>query len=369
MKIVKIINILIFMIFLSLSFIGLSLGMTSKIDNTEWRRMAEFPKINSKMKFSQFPGRFEQFYKDNFGFRNILLRFYGTITFELFKKSPVEAIIRTEKDWYFHNEARVSRNYKGYYDYILFSEKQLETMSNYFLSEKKWLEEKNIHYLFVVVPDKEVIYSEYYPYPNNINANIQLQQILGSLEKKGVEPLFLGPQIKEAKGLTDIPIYYRQDSHWNSLGAFFGYQAVMERLKDFFPDMEILQLSDFDVVINSKELEKGYDLHRLKSLISNELIEPTIDINLKEGVKPKKIGKVILYADSFFLGDPHRDYLGGSAYFLRYNFPDIIVDNSHQGFNREEVEKEQPVLVIRETIQRSLSKYTSTVGALKEPGP
>lgn len=365
----NVITAIMFIFFLSLSFIGLFFGITSKQENTEWRKLAEFPKINSKIKINEFPKKFDLFFNDNFGFRNILLRADATIAFELFKKSPVAAVIRTDKDWYFHNEARFTApDYKLYYHHIIFSEHQLAAIGDFFLAEKKWLDQKNIPYLFVIIPDKEVIYPEYYPYPNFINANIQLSQILSSLDKRGIQTLFLGPQMIKAKKSIDIPIYTRQDAHWNSLGAFFGYQAVINRLKEYFPGIESLQLSDFNIAINSVELKKGYDLNRLKSLIKNpnESIEPIIDFKVKDNVADKinKIGKVIIYGDSYFLGDPYKDYIGGSMYYLKYNFKDMIyAHDSLWGVEKSKIEKEQPDIVIREIIQRNLYKSFGPSGA------
>lgn len=358
---------IVFIIFLSLSFIGLFFGITSPEDNTEWRRLAEFPKINSDMKLNEFPKKFELFFNDNFGFRNILLIINATIGFELFKKSPVAAVIRTDKGWYFHNEARfMAPGYKMYYDHIIFSDKQLSAIGNIFLSEKKWLDQQNIPYLFVIVPDKEVLYPEFYPYPKFINAQIQLSQILSILNKQGVPTLYLGPQIMEAKKSTDKTLFYRQDAHWNSLGAFYGYQALMQKLKEYFPGIESLQLSDFNIITNSPEPKKGYDLNRLKSIIKNpdESTEPAIDLKLKDGAlaKIKKIEKAVIYADSYFIGRGGRDYLGGSLNYLRYNIKNMIVINDPLwGLEHLKIEKEKPDLVIREIIQRNLYKYYANV--------
>lgn len=360
---------IIFIVFLSLSFVGLSLGITSRADNTEWRKLSESPQINSGVKISQFPKNFEAFYKDNFGFRNILLQINATIAYDFFKKSPVVNIIKTDKDWYFHNEPRfIAPNYKFWYDHILFSDKELAGIGDYFLAEKKWLDQKHIPYIFVIVPDKEVIYPEFYPYPDFINANIQLSQILNSLNKRGVPNLFLGPQLVEAKKFTDIPIYIKQDSHWNILGAFFGYQAVMNKIKEYFPNAESLQLSDFNIAVNLTDLPRGYDLHRLKSLIKNpnDSTEPLVDFKIKDNAASRinKIGKAYLYADSFLIGDPSRDNSGGALYFLKYNFDKLIFDrDSLWPPDQAEIEKEKPDIVIREVIQRNLYKYVGPAAA------
>lgn len=352
-----------FAAFLNLSLAGFYLGITSKIDNTEWRKLSEFPVITPEMKISQFPKAFEAFYNDNFGFRNILLQLNATIAYDIFKKSPVVNIIKTDKNWYFHNEPRfIAPNYKFWYDHILFSDRELSAIGDYILAEKEWLAERKIPYLFIIVPDKEVVYPEYYPYPNFLNANIQVARIMDALNKREVLNLFLGPQLIKDKKLTDVPLYLKLDSHWNLLGAFFGYQIIINRLKEYFPSTESLQLTDFDMVLNSVDLKQGYDLHRLKSLIkgNDDAAETIIDFNIKKGAADKinRIGKAYLYADSFFIGDPARDNIGGAMYFLKYNFNQMIIGNdSLWPLDKATIEKEKPDIVIREVIQRNLYKY------------
>lgn len=356
----NIITTTIFIFFLSISFIGLFFGMTSKKDNTEWRKLAEFPKINSRIMVPEFPKLFELYYNDSFGFRNILLSLNATIAIKLFKKSPVANIIRTDRDWYFHNEARyVAPDYKIFYQNIIFSDQQLAALGETFLSDKKFLDQKSIPYLFVIVPDKEVVYPEYYPYPSFINTSIQLSQILKVLNEKGISTLFLGPQLIEAKESVNVPIYIRQDSHWNSLGAFFGYQSVINRLKEYFPNTESLRLSDFDTTINSIE---RYDLYRLNSLIKtpNDSKEIEMDFKVKDDAlyKIHKIDKAIIYSDSFFHGDYPKGYIGGSMYFLKYHFKNMIhVDGILWGSAKQKIEKEHPDIVIREIIQRNLYRF------------
>lgn len=363
---------IIFTIFLSLSFIGLSLGMTSKIDNTEWRQLNEFPKINSGIKLSQFPKKFEDFYNDNFGFRNILLNVSATIMFKVFNQSPVDKYsIKTDKDWYFHNEARyVKPNYKYYYDHIIFSDKQLAAISDIFLAEKIFLDQKNIRYLYVIVPDKEVVYPEYYPFPNFINANIQTSQILSALNKRGIPTLFLGSQMIEAKKATDLLVYQKHDPHWNQLGAFFGYQAVVNKLKEYFPSIESLQLSDFNITIKSDDPKRKYDLNTLKSLIKtpNEATEEKdeqVGFYDKEDVPSKlnKINKVIVYGDSFFRPGVWP-YTGGVLYFLKNNFKNTEVFLLSIGkLDKTLIEKEKPDIFIRETVQRNLYRLIDDLPA------
>ncbi len=365
---------IIFTIFLCLSFIGLSLGMTSKIDNTELRQLNEFPKINSGIKPSEFPKKFEDFYNDSFGLRNILLEVYRRILGKVFNQVLVDKnVIKTDKDWYFHNEARyVKPNYKYYYDHIIFSDKQLAAISDIFLAEKNYLDQKNIRYLYVIVPDKEAVYPEYYPFPNFINANIQASQILSALNKKGIPTLFLGPQMIETKKTTDILIYQKQDPHWDQLGAFFAYQAIVNKLKEYFPGIESLQLSDFDIKINSDDPNREYDSKTLKPLIKtpNEVAEKVEHVESvgfydKEDVlnKINKINKVIVYGDSFFYPQPWP-YTGGALYFLKNNFKNTIVFGlSNSELDKKLIEKEKPDIFIRETIQRNLYRLIDRLPA------
>lgn len=356
---------IIFIIFLSTSFIGLLLSISKKIDGTEWQALSKFPKVYDGITISEFPKKFEDFYNNKFGIRMILLRLYATILSGVFNQSLVDkSVIRADNDWYFHNEARyVKPDYKYFYDHIIFSDKQLDAISDLFLNEKKYLDRHNIRYLYVIVPDKEVVYPNYYPYPDFINASIQTSQILNALNKKGIPTLFLGPQMREAQKTTETLLYYTQDTHWNQLGAFFGYQAVVNKLKNYFPGMEPMQLADFNIKIESNGPKRDYDLNRIKSLIktsdtSSEKRADAVGFYDKEEALSQlnKINKVIVYDDSFFEPGPYP-YTGGALYFLKNHFQDTKVFLLSIGeIDKPFFEKEKPDLFIRETVQRNLYK-------------
>ncbi len=353
----NLVYLVIFIVFLSMSSIGMYLRITSNTEETEWRKLTEFPKVNAEMEISKFPKKFEQFYNDNFGFRDFLLHIDATIKKSLLKV-PVQNEIAGKMNWFFFNEAKDSyHDFKSFYSHIIFSNQELNRIANVLQADKDWLAQKNIPYLFVIVPDKEVVYPEFYPYPNYINSNIQLAQILDVLDRKtSVSYLYLGPQLIAAKKIVDAPLYFKYDNHWNHMGAFFGYQAVINKIKKDFPYNESLQLSDFNLSIVKQSGAEKFDLNRLRSLLEdNATGDVDIDLHIKdsaiEGIN--KINKALILDDSFF-GNASYENIGGSIHFLKYNFNKIIsIENPFSALDRSQVEKEQPDIVIRETIQRN----------------
>lgn len=366
-KIFSLITLLVFIFFLCLSSLGMFLGTNSKAANIEWRKLAEFPKINPKMKFSEFPKQFELFFNDNFGFRYFLLSLNTTIMFNLFKEVLGSNTIVGTNGWLFHNEAHATQHsYKYWYDHFILSGQEVDRISNYFLTEKKWLDKRGIGYLFVIVPDKEQIYPEYYPYPEFINSNIQLSQILESLDKKGVPNLYLKSKLIEAKQIINQPLYCTQDTHWNMFGAFFGYQAIMEKLKEQNSNIESLNLSDFDITVSQGDSTVQYDLYRLKSLTNKptEYIEPVITFKLKDNSfdEIKKINLALIYGDSFLLSTNRTNSggynFGGLTFFLENNFNKIMTPlPSSAQLDKVEIEKDHPDIFIREIIQRNIYQF------------
>ncbi len=49
-------------------------------------------------------------------------------------------------------------------------------------------------------------------------------------------------------GLKDEDIFYRTDTHWSELGAFYAYREVMTSVKNDFSKTKVYSLSDFNVV-------------------------------------------------------------------------------------------------------------------------
>ncbi len=355
----KLIITYIFIFFLTLlvPVIGIFIGITSKTDNTERRALAKFPHLN-KLPLQQYPKAFDSFWNDNFGFRNWFLDMYTGVKEGIFKSPPTPWYDTRGKDgWLFINP--VSPNdYVGFYKHIEFSETELEAVKNKFLAEKNWLKARNIDYMIVIVPDKDVIYPEYYPYPNHLLFNIGLEQFINYFKKNtDIDIVYLKNAIMNGKKSTILPLYYKTDTHWNNLGTFFGYQDVMKQVKKYYPNVDILNVDDFDITKVDSAGNSVGDLIRIDSHFIKSP-EEKISMKLKDDSAKRivKLSKVFMYGDSFSV-NPNGSLLEGLNLFLRFNFNDVVESNYGYQLDFDEIEKAKPELVIRESVQRNIHDW------------
>jgi len=105
---------------------------------------------------------------------------------------------------------------------------------------------------FVVAPDKQTVYREFMPDKysrlHDPSPAQQLVDYLATHSNINVLPL-LDPLVK-AKESGGERLYFRHDTHWNTMGAYVGYQEIIERLHEWFPDLKPKERSEFQVVMN-----------------------------------------------------------------------------------------------------------------------
>lgn len=301
----NILLIIIFLVALLLPSLGSFLGISSKIDNTERRQLAKFPEL-SLNELSEFSKKIEGYFRDHFGFRNFMIRAYSKIKLNYLNSTPnyekAFRVIIGKNGWLFLNPApgdNLKKFYNGseFYSSPDFSQDQLVLIKNKLEEEKAWLAERGIPYFIVIVPDKEAVYPEYYPYPNHIITNRRLDQLMDYLSHNSdVEVLDLRNALISAKEL--FPTYYYTDTHWNNYGAFIAYQEIMKKLSTYYPDITIPKLSDFDITLENYHLWVG-DLGSYLNLsgkyqdfeVKFKLTNPSLEKN--------KLSSVIIYGDSF----------------------------------------------------------------------
>jgi hypothetical protein len=118
----------------------------------------------------------------------------------------------------------------------------------------------NTRVVLIIAPDKHSVYSEYLPAAIRPGAKRYVDfftERLASIERLIVyDPI---NNLKDSK-LDERLLYWRTDTHWNSLGAFVTFDGLMKRLElptlevNFEPDREfrgdltfIANLTDFPV--------------------------------------------------------------------------------------------------------------------------
>ena len=134
--------------------------------------------------------------------------------------------------WLFFSGDQVLDDLKGRL-HLSAAEKQqfLQTAA----SKKAWLKRQGIAYMLLIAPNKQSIYPEYLPrHYQQAQKTSRLDDLLDQIKKPADSGLLdLRPLLRENRSKTRL--YDRSDTHWNSWGAYFAYQQIMDRVQQLFP--------------------------------------------------------------------------------------------------------------------------------------
>lgn len=103
-------------------------------------------------------------------------------------------------------------------------------------------EAKGIRLAVVLAPNKEQVYPEYMPTYQVEGEAVRANAFAAYMEGSEAHYRYLLNELKAARGLGEL--YLRQDTHWNSLGAYVALQAIYEELQLPFIPVQKLEIRE-----------------------------------------------------------------------------------------------------------------------------
>ena len=130
-------------------------------------------------------------------------------------------VIQGERGWLFSEETL--DDYFG----VTLSPRALYSLAKTVRLTQDAAEREGSRFVFTVVPNKNTLYPQYMParYIKGESSNLSL--LRQYLDKLGVHWL----DMEQALAGQEKELYLRDDTHWNNLGALYGYNAVMDALE------------------------------------------------------------------------------------------------------------------------------------------
>ena len=141
--------------------------------------------------------------------------------------------------------------------------RNIEAAADYFSA-------KGIPFLFITIPDKEEVYPELYPgafVKRPVTDRLE-QQVEWLRANTSVDAYDMTRALREKASETDGMLWNetKDNAHWNSLGAWYGYLEIMGRLKAYDPALETLSLDDFEVTSDTAPYTNWDDEYVFKGL-------------------------------------------------------------------------------------------------------
>lgn len=141
----------------------------------------------------------------------------------------------------------------------------------------QWFKQKGVKVFRVMLaPNKETIYPENIPDWSKAVTPSLTDHLL-----QNVEPIYIDmrPVLMTAKTTLAEPLYYKTDTHWNSLGAWMAFRHFTSELNR---TEKCVWLTDADVQITKVSPRAGGDLAkilRLTDVLPDTEVEMTINVN------------------------------------------------------------------------------------------
>lgn len=323
--------------------------------------ISPFPNLKT-MRLDRRPAAIQLFYNEHFGFRNFMIRNKTEIERNLFQITNSKNVLIGKTDFYFLNPID-PKDPKASYKTVFFTQEELATIKDELERETLWMKQRSIPFFIVIVPDKEVIYPEYFPYPNHILTNYKLDQLENYLEESStVRLLDLRKVLLRARSENKL-LYRKDDTHWNQYGAFLAYQEIMRNFKLINPNVYVPLVSDFEIKTENSGMIG--DLTRIVETLEGPVYQ-IMKVIPKANFpgESKKLKKVFIYGDSFATSIIRGEISAGLAIFFPLNFEQTYtgeyvsaIEQNQRALSPLEyakIEAEKPDLVIRETAQRNL---------------
>ena len=214
----------------------------------ENRRLGDLPSVNlnsiSYKSITSLASGLKSYINDHFAFRKPLIMFYNSFTWYLFETSSSPIAMQGKDGWIFYGLKNLINDYERketlYVEYI-------NKIESSIANRQAWLAEKGIPFIFLIIPNKHNIYSQYMPDylqrgSGPSNGELLMQQVLKKFPDVGVN--IFDDLRKES---NNNQFYYKIDTHWNHNGALLAVQEVLIQLKTFYPKIQYRELPVMDI--------------------------------------------------------------------------------------------------------------------------
>ncbi len=227
----------------------------------ENRYLAKFPPLfTENHNFSpEFKSGFETWLNDNLGGRQSLIRLNKAINYRFFGELGFSGyrVINGPSGWLFYAP-----------------DPEIKYITNSFVPDdavkmgirtsfERIAEELRVSDTSLVVgmwPPKFNVYPEELPLSVSLVNTYSAAEAIDDDLKTAIGFSYASPFDELVASKSSFPTYSRavDVGHWNQYGAFIGYSALMEAVKENFPDLRILTEEDFSITEVERELKTDW---------------------------------------------------------------------------------------------------------------
>lgn len=231
------IDIVFVVVFAILLFVPMSNISDAEKSTQENRVLAKKPKLKYNNTINvKFGQEFEKWFNDRFFAREKIIDLYFDIKSRISLSGNSKVLVGKE-DWLFYKKNNGLQNYANA---KIFTNDEMRSGLEYLNDINKWCQKNNKKFYYLIAPDKNKIYGEYFRFIDKINPDtLGLGNQFANYIKEHSSITVIYPYDyllnKKQEGL----LYYKNDTHWNELGAYYGYKYLISEIKKDFDINEV----------------------------------------------------------------------------------------------------------------------------------
>lgn len=232
---------------------------------------------------------FEKYFSDRIVGRKDFININFAIR-RLNSRQTSEKALAGKDNWLFYKYDNSIANFKNE---SVFTADEKQAILSYI----KTLLSRNKNLYVFIAPDKNKIYGEFFPdtvqkvRPDEQSRTYDMIRLIRS--ETGVPVIYPYAELREAKKAGAL-LYYKHDTHWNPLGGYYGFRALVREMNKTRP-FPVLQTDDKDLVADD------YVVSDLARLFPGFKAEPVAYKKLKDfKALPAKDLSVFVLTDSFY---------------------------------------------------------------------
>ncbi|GAB3500268.1 hypothetical protein GCM10027341_25220 [Spirosoma knui] len=354
----------VFALLLLLPMLDQVLGLSTRFGSTENRQLNGVPPLNFPHVRS-FVKQFDQYYKENFGWRNALFYAYSRWKLYVLGESPLpEKVVVGKNGWFYLGNSynNVMDQHRGLQP---LSADSARVIANHLQLRQQELARQGIRLYVFIAPDSHTIYPEHLPDQLQVSAEpTRLDVLKKAIVQQGLPLIDVRDTLWAAK--RNHVVYNQTDTHWNDYGTLIGCASLINYILRDEPSVPAMRLSDFQI---QKQRGIGGDLVRMLT-VQDDMKDPVYYF-----IKPvaARTARQTETVPNPAFGFPSTRYVGSGTKKLLF-IGDSFSHSMMQllpGYFRESffvrdnklattlVQTEKPDLVVIEVVERNIS-YLAT---------
>jgi hypothetical protein len=363
---------LVFIVIISVPGLGLLLGLErATISESEMRELARWPTWSwAPRDVAAWPAAFQAYFKDHFALRARLIDWRSSVLWNGLRTTSSDTVIAGKQGWLFY---AADGGIDDWTQAEPFAPDELAVWREALTRRRAFLTNRGIRYLFVIAPDKQMIYPEYMPDSlHRMRNDYRADQLIAYMRQTTPDFQILDLRAAIIGAKSAETLYHRYDSHWNDRGGLLGYQVIARALQSWYPSITPLQRADFDT---SSAVPSGDKTALLGLTDPGKVAMPGLVLRRGPGYRVVEPAVPDPYGEEGLLVTQHRDPSLPTAMVFRDSFAGRLIPFLSEHFSRasyfwqnefdfDEIERQKPDIVIQEFVARHFFTYLPYPGII-----